>query len=64
MEGIEEKPMLTIKDLARRTRRSESFFYNRSRTKAKTLKFVFERPLQTTEEYYQEWVKSLAKSKG
>ena len=59
-----EDMLLTVKDLARRTRFKESYFYNRDRTKAKTLKFCFERPLMTTEVYFQKWLASLAKSKA
>ncbi len=59
-----EEKLLTVEDLARRTGFKKSYFYNRDRTKAKTLKFCFERPLMTTEEFFQEWLVSLGKSKG
>ncbi len=34
-----EEKLLTVEDLARRTGFKKSYFYNRDRTKAKTLKF-------------------------
>lgn len=58
--GKEE--FLTLDDLESLTGFGASYFYNRDRTKAKTLKFVFTRPLMTTKKYFQEWIASLAKS--
>jgi len=56
--------LLTIKDLVSKSGFSKSYFYCRQNTGAKTLKFAFTRPLKTTEEFYDEWITSLAKSKG
>jgi predicted DNA-binding transcriptional regulator AlpA len=52
--------LLTIKDLVTRTGFSRSYFHNRDKTGAATLKLVFTRPLKTTEEFYETWLKSLA----
>lgn len=56
--------LLTIDDLVKKSGFSKSYFYCRKNTGAGTLKFVFTRPLKTTEAFYNEWIEEMAKSRG